>query len=177
MCTHVHIWQSRLVYPGKPDQVVMEATDYKARVTTTSISETIPLITGSQYRLYQAQLASYTGHMGESGQVSNVCELHNHWYSNISTHCFFEHINNSLGHNCPIHLSHKCPTQLSNFHMMNIDVLAGVGVPHSTHTFHCIQLYSPISEQKYSHSELLPSSSLGLLIINHTHSELMKAMQ
>ena len=111
MCTHVHIWQSRLVYPGKPDQVVMEATDYKARVTTTSISETIPLITGSQYRLYQAQLASYTGHMGESGQVSNVCE------STITGTRIYPPIvflNNSLGHNCPIHLSHKCPKQFSH---------------------------------------------------------------
>ena len=28
MCTHVYIWQSWLVYPSKPDQVVIEATDY-----------------------------------------------------------------------------------------------------------------------------------------------------
>ena len=139
MCTHVHIWQSRLVYPGKPDQVVMEAPDYKARVTTTSIPETIPLITGPQYRLYQAPLASYTSNMGETGQVSYVCECTITGTRIYPPIVFFKHINNSLGHNCPIHLSHKYPKQLMN---IESDVLAGVGVPPlDTH----LQLYSTVS--------------------------------
>ena len=112
--------------------------------------------------------------MGEGACISNVCEctiITGTYLFTVFEYIhplFFEHINNSLGHNWLTHLSHKCPTHLSHgrpthlshgcpipvshwlnlhfmygkFHMMNIDVPAGVGAPPlDTH----LQLYSNVS--------------------------------